>query len=275
MGKMNDLEANVQNLVDLKVMNLDVSLASIVKGGALAGLDPWDVFCGNGWVLRDVYRGAAILQSRTGGLIEVGPGDVLPGVGRIEAVRRQDGHWVVITAIDEHLHVPGRAMDDYLAEQTARGPTILPALGFDMNHPTMPKNAGLLVEQVTRGRPRIAFNKLSVFNPDAVLETGFGAGQHKAKPVGDLKLPHRNELVLWHYKHLEFDRCAAREAIQLPVHQRHQLLESRRRHIGCIRHCHGHREYFRPGDLRRYRQLDDHRGFCGQPHLFRRCAAED
>jgi hypothetical protein len=50
-----------------------------------------------GWVLRDVYRGAAILQSRTGGLIEVGPGDILPGVGRIEAVRRQDGHWVVIT----------------------------------------------------------------------------------------------------------------------------------------------------------------------------------
>jgi hypothetical protein len=50
-----------------------------------------------GWVLRDVYRGAAILQSRTGGMIEVGPGDILPGVGRIEAVRRQDGHWIVVT----------------------------------------------------------------------------------------------------------------------------------------------------------------------------------
>jgi hypothetical protein len=51
----------------------------------------------SGWVLRDVYRGAAILQSRMGGMIEVGPGDILPGVGRIEAIRRQDGHWVVVT----------------------------------------------------------------------------------------------------------------------------------------------------------------------------------
>jgi hypothetical protein len=51
----------------------------------------------SGWVLRDVYRGAAILQSRMGGMIEVGPGDILPGVGRIEAIRRQDGRWVVIT----------------------------------------------------------------------------------------------------------------------------------------------------------------------------------
>jgi hypothetical protein len=52
----------------------------------------------SGWVLRDVYRGAALLQSRMGGLIEVEPGDILPGVGRIEAIRRQDGHWVVVTA---------------------------------------------------------------------------------------------------------------------------------------------------------------------------------
>jgi hypothetical protein len=52
----------------------------------------------SGWVLRDVYRGNAILQSRMGGMIEVGPGDILPGVGRIEAIRRQDGRWVVITA---------------------------------------------------------------------------------------------------------------------------------------------------------------------------------
>jgi Glycosyl transferase family 2 len=123
---------------------------------------------------------------------------------------RSKADWVVVTAIDEHLH----AMPEYLAEQTARGATILPALGFDMNHPTMPDDAGLLVERVTRGRPRIAFNKLSIFNPAAVLETGFGAGRHKAEPVGDLMLPRRNELALWHYKHLGFDRCATREATQ-------------------------------------------------------------
>jgi hypothetical protein len=51
----------------------------------------------SGWVLRDVYRGNAILQSRMGGMIEVGPGDILPGAGRVETIRRQDGRWVVIT----------------------------------------------------------------------------------------------------------------------------------------------------------------------------------
>jgi hypothetical protein len=51
-----------------------------------------------GWAVRDVYRGVAMLQSRVGGMVEVEPGDVLPGLGRIESIRRQDGRWVVITS---------------------------------------------------------------------------------------------------------------------------------------------------------------------------------
>ncbi|HEY6257611.1 MAG TPA: hypothetical protein VIY51_17645 [Xanthobacteraceae bacterium] len=51
-----------------------------------------------GWGVRDVYRGIALLQSRAGGMVEVEAGDVLPGLGRIDAIRRQDGHWVVITS---------------------------------------------------------------------------------------------------------------------------------------------------------------------------------
>ncbi|MDL1939994.1 MAG: hypothetical protein HUU09_03110 [Candidatus Jettenia caeni] len=42
----------MQNLVETKVLNLDVSLSSLVKGGAISGLDPWDIWCGNGWILR-------------------------------------------------------------------------------------------------------------------------------------------------------------------------------------------------------------------------------
>ncbi len=51
-----------------------------------------------GWAVRDVYRGVAMLQSRMGGMVEVEPGDVLPGLGRIELIRRQDGRWVVVTS---------------------------------------------------------------------------------------------------------------------------------------------------------------------------------
>jgi hypothetical protein len=49
-----------------------------------------------GWVLREVYDGAAMVESRYG-LYEVVPGANLPGLGRVETIRRQDGRWVVVT----------------------------------------------------------------------------------------------------------------------------------------------------------------------------------
>ncbi len=127
---------------------------------------------------------------------------------------RHKADWIVVTAIDEHLHVPGRVMADYLFEQADRGVTLIPALGFDLNHAEMPDDAGLLVERVTRGRPRLAFNKLSIFKPEALRETGFGPGRHAAVPEGDLVLPPSDSLLLWHYKHLGFERNAVREANQ-------------------------------------------------------------
>ncbi len=49
-----------------------------------------------GWVLRDVADGGAMIEGQQG-VYEVFAGDPLPGVGRIEAIRRQDGRWVVVT----------------------------------------------------------------------------------------------------------------------------------------------------------------------------------
>jgi hypothetical protein len=49
-----------------------------------------------GWVLREVFDGAAMVESRYG-LYEVVPGANLPGLGRVETIRRQDGRWVVVT----------------------------------------------------------------------------------------------------------------------------------------------------------------------------------
>ncbi|MBP8809303.1 MAG: hypothetical protein KBG48_27595 [Kofleriaceae bacterium] len=57
MHKPNDLEHNLRTLVEAKVLNLDVSLATIVNAGALAGLEPWEVFCGNGWIVRRRWPG--------------------------------------------------------------------------------------------------------------------------------------------------------------------------------------------------------------------------
>ncbi|RJF70573.1 hypothetical protein [Rhodopseudomonas palustris] len=51
----------------------------------------------DGWVLRDVYDGGAVVVGREG-TFEVYAGDPLPGLGRVDAIRRQDGRWVVVTS---------------------------------------------------------------------------------------------------------------------------------------------------------------------------------
>jgi hypothetical protein len=50
-----------------------------------------------GWVLREVDGGGALIEGRQG-IYEVYAGDPVPGLGRIDAIRRQDGRWVVVTS---------------------------------------------------------------------------------------------------------------------------------------------------------------------------------
>jgi hypothetical protein len=52
----------------------------------------------NDWVLRDVGgNGGALIEGRRG-MFEVYAGDPVPGLGRVDAIRRQDGRWVVVTS---------------------------------------------------------------------------------------------------------------------------------------------------------------------------------
>ena len=51
-----------------------------------------------GWVLRDVGNGGALIEGRRGMMYEVYAGDPIPGLGRVDAIRRQDGRWVVVTS---------------------------------------------------------------------------------------------------------------------------------------------------------------------------------
>ena len=50
-----------------------------------------------GWVLREVAHGGALIEGRQG-IYEVYTGDPVPGLGRIDAIRKQDGRWVVVTS---------------------------------------------------------------------------------------------------------------------------------------------------------------------------------
>ena len=51
-----------------------------------------------GWRLRDFYDGRAIVESRNGMLFKVGPGSNVPGLGRVETIKRENGKVVVVTA---------------------------------------------------------------------------------------------------------------------------------------------------------------------------------
>ena len=44
-----------------------------------------------GWRLRDFYDGRAVVESRNGTLFKVGPGSNVPGLGRVEAIKRENG----------------------------------------------------------------------------------------------------------------------------------------------------------------------------------------
>lgn len=52
----------------------------------------------DGFVVRDVDDGYALIESRTGRFFEVAAGQTLSGIGRVESVERRGRQWVVVTA---------------------------------------------------------------------------------------------------------------------------------------------------------------------------------
>ena len=49
------------------------------------------------WVVRDVYRGVALIDGPDGS-IEVGRGDPIPGAGTVESIEHRNGGWVIVTS---------------------------------------------------------------------------------------------------------------------------------------------------------------------------------
>jgi hypothetical protein len=50
------------------------------------------------WIVQDVRGGHALVESAHGGIFDVTSGSILPGLGRVETIKRQDGQWMVVTA---------------------------------------------------------------------------------------------------------------------------------------------------------------------------------
>jgi glycosyltransferase involved in cell wall biosynthesis len=146
--------------------------------------------------------------------------------------------WVIVADIDEHLFHPN--FKDYLAACKNQGVTIIPALGYQMVSETFPPPHAVLSRTLTRGAPAHVMNKLSIFSPDDIKQTNYAPGLHTAAPQGRVIAPARDELLLLHYKFLDFERMLRRHqqaftrqrerdiALGLGVHYswpRKQLLE--------------------------------------------------
>ncbi len=116
--------------------------------------------------------------------------------------------WVIVTDLDEHLYHP--RMHDYLVACTAAGVTLIPALGFQMVSEAVPRRGTLLCDALRFGAPWSQMMKPSIFDPAAIAEINFAEGRHSAKPVGTVRVPEREEVLLLHYKYLGEARTHAR-----------------------------------------------------------------
>jgi hypothetical protein len=121
---------------------------------------------------------------------------------------RTEADWVIVTDLDEHLfHPSGRA---YLSRCGADGVTAIPALGFQMiseREPTPGENLSL---DYPIGMPWKPMMKLSIFNPNAIVDVNFTPGRHLSNPVGLVRIPDTDELLLFHYKYVGFERTYRR-----------------------------------------------------------------
>lgn len=130
---------------------------------------------------------------------------------------RGTADWVIVSDIDEFLCHPN--LFRYLRRARQMGVTCIPALGYEMASERFPQPGLALTSAVRRGLPYYMLSKLRLFDPNAVAETNFDPGCHRAAPVGRIVYPKRDKLLLLHFKWLGFDY----------IRQRHAMLDATRR----------------------------------------------
>jgi len=119
--------------------------------------------------------------------------------------------WVIVGAVDEHLW--HSRFEDYLAAMKVTGVSAIPGLGFEMTATSLPEPDDSLIATRVRGVPEDQWNKLNLFDPDAIEETNYAVGRHTAAPTGRVVYPLRDEVLLLHYKYLGIDYVAPRHAL--------------------------------------------------------------
>ena len=129
----------------------------------------------------------------------------------IDRFHKQTDSLVAICSMDEHLYHPD--LLGYLKQCQKAGITaISPAEGYQMVSDSFPDSDEPLCDQITRGMRFKKMDKFCIFNPDAIEETNFIPGRHKANPSGRVVFPKKRDLKLLHYKYLGLDYLVTRYA---------------------------------------------------------------
>jgi hypothetical protein len=116
--------------------------------------------------------------------------------------------WVILCNIDELFHHADPR--GYLERCRAEGVTLIPSEGWDMVRWRFPAPDADLVRDVGRGVRKMRMDKVFAFDPDAIQETRFSRGRHRALPHGRIVYPSRYEVRLLHYRFLGFRQYLGR-----------------------------------------------------------------
>jgi hypothetical protein len=111
-----------------------------------------------------------------------------------------DAGWVIVTDIDEHVYHP--RLLRYLQRCKEDGVTAIQSIGYEMVSDAFPTGTRPLVDTVTEGARSTGHDRLCIFNPQAITETNFTAGRHRAAPEGRVIWAEYPEVLLLHYKQL-------------------------------------------------------------------------
>ena len=133
---------------------------------------------------------------------------------------RGKADWVIVVDTDEFLYHPDLA--GCLKSYRQKGITISTPVGYDMISDTFPKTEGMIYDEVKFGIQYNTFDKMCIFDPNAIFEINYALGCHKADPRGVLNFDINRELKLLHFNLMGLDylleRYASRKA-RLSEHQ--------------------------------------------------------
>ena len=116
---------------------------------------------------------------------------------------RDSANWVLVVDVDEHLF--HEDLRGYLLNCAHQGVTVVPAIGFEMVDEKYPTGTCRLCDVIKHGAPSLLYSKPSIFSPKSIKDMHFTYGRHSASPEGHIVLPQNDEVLLMHYKHIDFD----------------------------------------------------------------------